>query len=263
MDKKLAIVIQSCDKYNEAWQPFYELFFKYWVNCSYKIYHISESLNPQTKDVFFIPTGFYEWSKRLKIALNQLNEKYILLLLEDYFLIKEANESLIEKYLKILEDENAAFIRIFPVPGPNTPYKNFTEIGAVIPNSEYSLSTQATIWNRADLINFIDENENIWDFELMGSNRTIEFNKPMLCVNEQKGIKLHEEGDYAYTYLCTAIFKGKWMKEAQQFALKEKLLLKTNIIKLETRFDFFYRKNYQKMPLFFKHFLDYIKSRVC
>ena len=38
---KFAILIVSCDKYSDLWDPFFKLFFKFWPDCPFNIYLLS------------------------------------------------------------------------------------------------------------------------------------------------------------------------------------------------------------------------------
>jgi len=257
---QLAIIVQTCDKYSDVWEAFYKLLFKYWSDCPFQIYHVSEFKKADYKGVITINTGNLAWSAMLKFALDKISSPFVLLLQEDYLLIKKADSSVFHDYLKILENEKPAYLRIFPVPGPDQVYKNFKNIGLVSFDAPYSISTQAAIWNKNDLINFLVPQENPWEFENNGSQRAHRLKKPILSVKTQAGIKIQEQGDYAYTYLCTAVFKGRWMKEADILAKKEDLKLDYNYRPLETWEQYYFRKYYLKLPIFWRHIWDFARS---
>ena len=39
-----AVVVCSCDKYSDLWDPYFELFKKFWADCPYPVF-----LNTETK----------------------------------------------------------------------------------------------------------------------------------------------------------------------------------------------------------------------
>ncbi|MES2838455.1 MAG: hypothetical protein V4667_13085 [Bacteroidota bacterium] len=261
MKSNLAIVVQSCDKYDDLWNGFYTLFFRYWKNCSYPIYHITETKTCSYPGVITINTqNVTTWSDMLKYGLEKIKEDYVLYLLEDYFLIKPIDETRIEKAVEIVKKENAACLRLVPVPGPDRDFKDYTDIGEISKNSAYSLSTQASIWNKNILENFILKGETGWQFENQGSQRAKNISEVFL------GIKSHsktvETGNYPYTYCCTAVYKGKWMREAIDLCKKENITINTTIRPIETRFENFYRHNYSKSPQIIKQILDIVKSKL-
>lgn len=261
MKSSLAIVVQSCDKYDDLWDGFYTLFFKYWKNCSYPIYHITETKTCAFPGVTTINTKeVSKWSDMLKNGLEKVNEDYVLYLLEDYFLIKPVDENRIEKAVEILQKENAACLRLVPVPGPDKNFKDYTDIGEISKNAAYSLSTQASIWNKSILHNIILPNETGWEFECNGSLRVKETSEVFL------GVKAHsktvETGNYPYTYCCTAVYKGKWMREAVELCKKENITIDKNKRKIESKFENYYRYNYANSSNFSKIILDFIKSKL-
>lgn len=259
---KLAVIVQSCDKYSDVWNPFYTLFFRYWSDCTYPIYHLSETRKFEHSQVLNISAGDgTEWSERLIVALNQIKEKYVLLLLEDYLLMKIVKNSDFEECIAILENENAAYLRIFPVPPADFNYKGYHQIGLVDLSKPYAFSTQATIWDKEVLLENLRPNESVWDFELKGSERAKSIQKPLLSYKDTKFINNPIKSNYPYFYLCTAVYKGEWMQEAIAFCKKEGISIDHKYRKTESNFDRFYRLNYNRFPIVIKHVLDFIRNK--
>ena len=260
---KLAIVVQSCDKYYDLWDPFYKMFFKYWSDCPFPIYHVSESKTYDHQSVKPFITGMdVEWSGRLKMALNEIKEPYVLLLLDDYILIKKVNNEKIENCIRTLEETKAALLRLVPVPGPTMDYADYENIGLIDKKKEYSISTQATIWDTKVLQDFLIDSETVWDFELKGTERADSILKNFLGIKKQKGINRIESGDYPYTYICTAVYKGKWMREAIKYLKKEKIYPDTTYRKMESFFEQLFRKTYSRSPYIIKVGFDIIKKNI-
>lgn len=261
MAPDLAVVVMTCDKYSDVWNPFYTLLFRYWKDCPFTIYNISENKKVNNDKVISISTGeITDWGAMLIYGLTQIKEKYILYLQEDYLLLKPANTKRIEELVNILEKEHAAYIRIFPSPPPdsNSTYKNYSDIGIIAKNSAYSICTQATIWNKEILKNFIVPKDLPWEFEINGSQRAHLIKEPFLSLKRHGKGKL-EEGDYPYTYFCTAVLKGKWMRGAIKLCKKENIPLDLNARKVESRIDIFKKKNiYKKLPSYIQHYFNLI-----
>src|SRR5882762_11753556 len=98
---RLSIVVQTCDKYFDLWGPFYTLFGRYWHDCPFPIYHVSETKVLNLQKVTPVTTGNLEWSARLLAALNQIESRYVLVLLDDYFLLKKVDDAQMQKCLEI------------------------------------------------------------------------------------------------------------------------------------------------------------------
>jgi hypothetical protein len=259
----MAVLVQSCDKYQDLWRPFYHFFFKHWPDIPFPIYHLSEQIRLGDARITDISSGPGKtWSEMLIGALKSIDEKYVLLLLEDYFLVRDVNNERLHALLALANANAPAFIRIFPVPGPDFDHPKYAGIGIIRKNSAYSISTQATIWDRKKLLNFLKPEESAWDLEISGSKRAHEIEEPFWSVKDRHGKRKAEEFDYPYTYLCTAVYKGKWMREAVELCRHEGVTLDLQSRKVESRFERFHRKNYYKMPKPFQHLMDYIKMRL-
>lgn len=180
-----SLVVSSCDKYETSWYPYFELIKKYWKDRPKKIYLITETktyshegleitcVNPGTKCT---------WSERLYQCLSQINTKYIIFSLEDFFLLGHVKSGQLEKCYEWMEaDSEIAVCRLAVSNDKRLArtelYDNFyiasKEIG-------FRLDTQFALWNREVLISFLDLSESPWEFEGYGTERIKETNKIFL-----------------------------------------------------------------------------------
>jgi|ERR1700733_11383486 hypothetical protein len=214
-EQELAILVLSCDKFADAWDPFFNMALKYWPDCPYRIYLCSETKNYENKRVTVIKPGReLPWSALLQWALEFVSEKYILFLLEDYIFLKPVETSRIERLFGVLKQTDSCYLRLFPCPGPDEPLSGYPGVGIIKPGSGYRNCTQAAIWKKAALQSIIEPNESGWEFELRGVKRADKLDGMFLSVEiDDKGDPL-EKGDYPITYYCTAINRGVWRREA-------------------------------------------------
>ena len=221
LNPELAVLVLSCDKFSDAWEPFFGMFFRYWSDCPYTIYLCTETLSydhPRVKTIK--PGQELGWSARLQWALVNIPEQYLLFLLEDYIFLKPVSNERIEHHFSILRKTEACYLRLFPCPGPDEPLSGYPGIGVIKLGSPYRNCTQAALWKKEALLSIIDPNESVWDFELIGAKRAETLKGMFLCVEiDEKGDPL-EEGDYPITYYCTAINRGKWRREAVKIIKK-------------------------------------------
>lgn len=202
-----ALVISSCDKYQDLWMPYFNLLFSNWSDCPFKIFLISNNISFDHPRVTTLLTGDdASWSHQLRTALNQLNFNYILLTLEDFFLREAVNTKEIINAVNILYLLNGNMLRLVPMPPPNEVLMKTDNIGVINSGAQYRVSTQASIWLRKELLAILDDEESIWEFELKGSRRSD--NRP---------------GYYSYwksvfPYKHHVIERGKWFRnEAKKF----------------------------------------------
>lgn len=84
------LLVSSCDKYKDAWKPYFILLKKYWPEVvNYEIV-LSTETERMVDDIglnikYFHYNQSSSWSKRLKECLKNIDTKYILFNLEDFF----------------------------------------------------------------------------------------------------------------------------------------------------------------------------------
>lgn len=258
MNNDLALLIMTCDDYKDLWDPYITLYKKYWKHPTINAYFCSDTLGSGYKGFIDIPVGKHvEWSARLRYALNQIKEDYVLLVLDDYYITKPVQEAKLLELVEVMKKFNAASFRVFPSPPPNKELEGYPEYGINEKGQQYRCSTQATIWKKEVLDNLIDDAENIWKFEHNASARSNDLEDLFL------GLKAMDSKNeyYPYHYLCTAVYKKRWMKEAFELAKKEGLILKTDYIMPERFIDVMRRKHYVGKPSIYQHVFDFIYSK--
>lgn len=220
MQKKtnVAILVNSCDKYEDAWNPFFKLFSIMWHDCPYDIY-----LNSETKEYncsfMHIKTicggKNLAWSERLKNCLSQIDADYIILLIEDFFLMSPVNENFLNEAIKvIIHNKRIGFISFNPdleKEGYNWDMskaynKDFNYIGK---KSYYRINAQANLWRKSFLVKMLRNHENAWEFEDYGTVRAKIMPEILLTrkVDGPKVFDYHYYLNYGY-----GLKQGKWLK---------------------------------------------------
>lgn len=170
LNDKMAVFVLSCDKYHDVWDEFFNLKDRYWTNCNFQWYLITESLiynRPDVKTLNF--KG--DWSTRLRNALNEVNNPYICTFLEDYFICDTIDNERINRLAHFMEEHKVSFLNMDDGFNhiQNTPnLEQYCEDILVIPNHmQYGVDTAGAIWNRDYLLEKLGEGDySAWQFEL-------------------------------------------------------------------------------------------------
>ena len=209
---KTAVLISSCDKYQDLWDPFFTLFFRYWQDCPYPVYLGTNHLKYDHNRVTTITVGDdTDWSSDFRSMLEQIPQPYVIVLIEDFLPTKSVDTAMIDRLITYMVDKGAGCLRLFPCPGPDLPCPDNPLVGEISKGADYRLSLQAAIWDKQTLLELLRDGESAWELELNGTKRTNALAAPFLCV----------AGDSPIPYFCTGVVKGKWVKEAVKLCKKE------------------------------------------
>ena len=154
-DKDTCVVVVSCDKYDDAWEPFFTLKNKYWKN-NYKTFLITE--NKKCKYCETINVNEKIWTKRFREALKKIDYKYVILLLEDFFIREPVKQNKIEEYIKNFP-KDAAVVHF--VDGNNYIKSNILDLYLKTEDAHYKCNCQCGIWDRDKLISLSNKESNI------------------------------------------------------------------------------------------------------
>jgi len=210
----VGVLVSSCDRYSDLWSPFFKLFFRYWEDCPYPVYLISNfRLYPDSRVKGILVGEDIDWSSNMYSALRQITHPMVILLMEDYLLDRPVDTVRIEELVSYMQKRGAVCMRLFPCPGPETACPDNREVGEILRGADYRLSLQAAIWRRDILLALLRRGETPWELEVMGSRRSDEIDLPFLSVTRDSSPPI--------SYFCTAIVRGYWARGALSLCRRE------------------------------------------
>jgi hypothetical protein len=235
----LALFVPSSDKYKDVAKYFFifqKHFMAWWKN---NIYFIVESDILEFNGVKTIYTGNdVNWTFRMKRALDQIKENYLLLLLDDYYIGNNVSEQLIFEAFSIMKKENISYYRFNNYPKVNNYKKNFSYYKYLykIPNNaRYGLVLGEGIYSKDFLYKFLgNEDKPIWRVET----------DQLLYIDKNDGSDLTgcvvDSRNILKTY--NGVLKGKWIPETLKHFKKIGMPIETQGRETLTRFTSYRRK---------------------
>jgi hypothetical protein len=166
-----AILILSCDKYFDLQELFVRLLRKYWADCPFKIY-VGGNTRAFSEDEGVQPLlsgRDDDWSSSFRKILNQIDEKYIFVFLEDYVLTNSPSNKDILDFLDVVKSEGIKNAHYYPAPLPDHVNQD-QKYGVYLPGAPYRVTVES-LWERKYLLQLLLDGESPWDFEIMGSYR--------------------------------------------------------------------------------------------
>lgn len=201
-----SILIFSCDNFSDTWEPFFTLKDKYWADCPYKTYIVTETKRcSQAKTLK--ATG--SWTQRIKKALTKIDTEYVITMCDDFFIRSKVDQARIEYCISKFDDKTAVFN--FEKAYNSTIKCDVDGFGLRENNQVYLCSCQPSIWNRTKLIELLDKDMTAWEWELQVLNSQYKH-----YINTGETII-----DIGYNRAPFSITQGKWCIEIVPFFDKE------------------------------------------
>lgn len=209
MKSDVAILILSCDKYQDLWGPFFNLFWKNWPDCPYKIYLGCNLLRfSKDKKVVSVLSGKdSNWSTSYKKILRQIPEQNLFVWMEDAFITSKINTSVFVRCFDFLKKDGVNHIHFKPNPKPDS-FVN-TDFGLYKKGVPYRANVIG-FWKRKYLEKILIDGESAWNFEIMGSYR-MSYDNGFYCLLKPVLNYIH------------LVEKGNWIREGLAYCEKNNI----------------------------------------
>ena len=199
----VTILILSCDKNKDLWEPMIKTISIYWKN-------------KDNMPIKFI-SGDETWTVRIREALSKVTTKYVIMMCDDHFIRDKVDMERIREYVALMND-NIACINFEDSFGGNK--KTDIEGLELRPNkSPYMCSTQPALWNRKILIELLKGNMDIWQWEIQIIDSKYNF-----YING--GDPIIDVGYHNSKWM--GLKKGKWCREIVPFFRKHNININYN-----------------------------------
>ncbi len=173
MFPKTAFLIISCDKYAELWDTHFKCLDKYWADCPFPKFILTNHKDSPRSDIRAIKVGDDStWSANLKKAIELLRKEYefVLVTFEDLFLVEEVNSRFLESVLESFHTLHGKFLQL--IKWHNNPIKVNSLLGLIERGSLYRPNCVYSLWDIEVLDSLLLPEENAWEFEKRGSVRS-------------------------------------------------------------------------------------------
>ena len=174
----LTILINSCDLYRDAWEPFIKLFYIQWNDCPYPIAINSETCIYKGEYSEKVQTIISDrkkltWSKRFRSCLEKIDTEVVLFILEDYFVQNKVSVDVFEHAHKLMKQNKKIGMAALSYGASNVEDGKFEDkyFYSRIINEKNKIWCRINLYRRDYLLNLLRDHENIWEFEQYASYR--------------------------------------------------------------------------------------------
>lgn len=214
MEKKetdMTILMMAFDSYNDVWDGFVHCKEKYWSDCRYPMVIVTceETNVPQGIDKVITTGSGLEWTQRLHKALEQIDSRFVLLMLEDLYIDRKVNSGRIAQCISLMKEHSIGHLRLMPDIKYQRDYEKNDKYGEYTKGHAYRISTHPAIWKKEYLCSLTEKAMDAWNFEYLVS---FESNKyPEKCLTCK---------DKVISFTNT-IWRQKWTREGVALCKQE------------------------------------------
>jgi len=116
---EIPILVVSCDKYSDLWDPFFQIFHHRWPDCPFPIFLGSNHLTRNNPQITTLAIGDDRgWADSVRRMIDRLPGEYAILLLEDFLFTAPVDTGRVKRLVEVARQEQLGCLRLSPCPAP-------------------------------------------------------------------------------------------------------------------------------------------------
>ena len=236
----IAIVVSGYDRYAKLWPAFAHGFKKYWQDCPWPKYFITNHMNG-AQGFKTLKTGVEtSWSNKILLGMSHIKEDIVLFLFEDYWLSGPVHTStMIEFYDLMLKHPDIDTIRL-RCPSYDSslcPQKELTKPSELDSrlwefkiDAPYRAAAYCNFHRKEALLRYMREGISCWDHETEASVRSTNSDKLYLCaIDPYIFPTVHQTNPFSNGNASEPCLKGLWTRSAIDYCREEGLIMNFNL----------------------------------
>lgn len=268
-----SILVNTCDRFDDCWHPYFKLHAKFWPDCTARIY-----LNTETKD-FTYPglnvealkvseadkTRRHTWSECLLRALDKIEDDIVLYMQEDYFLKARVQNDWVEHYVRLMHaNPSVHCIHLTDQGSPGEVSSQCHSTLVKVPHIHKNrISCQAALWRKDVIRQYVRQYESAWYFEWFGSKRAGVLKHNFFTV-DRSIVSL--DNFEIIPYLFTGVIGGRWNKGVVPLFADNDLIMDYSkrgfFVSTKKTFAMRVRAKFKRLPLDFRCYLDLLFLKI-
>lgn len=161
------ILICSCDKFSDLWNEHVRFLHKHWIGKLCRVVLVTDrDTDIILKDVkIIVAPSNYDFSKRIAFALDFIETEYVLLTLDDYFLINDTYSEIIAKLLEISIVRNIDYLLLYNRRKKSPKCTNLERLEKIDLEKNYAVTLYPALWKTSFLKKTAGNNVSAWEYE--------------------------------------------------------------------------------------------------
>lgn len=183
----ISMLFSSCDKYDDAWIPFFTQLKRFWPEFDMPVYMGTESKTFQFEGIdvrcpLAREPQYTQWSERLLKLLEHVDTEYVLFTLDDFWLTAPVDNTKFEKIFSYMKnDKRMGFVCLKKeiIHGKSSAKDikaavecEYPELWRCLKDKSFRITTQFGIWKKSYLKKMLRAHESAWYFETRATWRS-------------------------------------------------------------------------------------------
>lgn len=164
----VSLLISTCDKFSDLWDEHIAHLRKHWKGEMWKTYLVTDKqTNREYEGIEIIVAGEdKDFPMRIKYATERIDTDYILLTLDDYFLINDVYEEKLRCLVDRAHNEHIDYLKLYDrrMTDPRK-YESVNNLSKIDLSKKYAITLYPAIWNKDFLSNSVSSDMTAWKYE--------------------------------------------------------------------------------------------------
>jgi len=169
MNDRLSVLISSCDKFSDLWTENIKAYRRFWRDNPCDTFLVTD------KKTAWMATGInlviverqVDFPMRIKCALDVIKTPYVLVTLDDYYLIDSVSNATIDYFVQRMQKEKIQYLSLFNRRvARKSKYRPIEEFKVVDLQKKYAITLYPAIWEVGFLKKTIKDDMSPWLYEV-------------------------------------------------------------------------------------------------
>jgi len=217
-----AIVVSTCDAYNDLWSPFFTLFQRFWSDNPYPVYVNSETLDCNAEDVKITTLKATDtnvsWTRRLMQALDRIDAEYIIFMLDDFFLYDKVDTAQVIQCIEYMRKNTQIGGIYFSRLEAFTEQCDLPGLEKLKDDAITKVNLTMGLFRKSTFLYYLNHDESAWEYEINSLDRSLDRSETFYAFSRHTPVPI------PYSFNEYGLIAGKWFKQTE--SLFEKLGIK-------------------------------------
>jgi hypothetical protein len=212
-EKDVSFVVISCDRYRDLWDPFFGCLEKYWPDCPFRVFLVTNEGRYDRPGVSVINIGpDQDYANNLITALKGVPTEWLILWVEDGVFTERIDTPRLLSILREAVGAGAGYLKLTPDAPLSFADSSGERIGAIPRGVRYRSAIGAALYRKETLLKLLIPGASAWEMDKSG--RSNDFPEPFMALTVR-------EARRPLLPAINAVIKGKWYLPVVGFFRRE------------------------------------------